>query len=138
MKKRVFFLSVYFLAFLITAVNVFFSLKNYLVVDINELPVGTLVSETASPSGEKEVKVYRVENTLGTAIRGELIIGGTPHNIFWQTGIDDISVEFTSDEIVQFNNVPLVADGKNSYDCRKGTALFTGGALEDELINENE
>ena len=138
MKKRAFFLSVYILAFLIAVVNIFFTVKNYLIVDINELPTGTLISEASSPSGEKTVKIYRVENSLGTAIRGELVLNGKAQNIFWQTDITDISVHFTNNDTVYFNNVPIIANGKYSYDCRKGTALFTGGALEDELINDNE
>ena len=136
MKKNAPFLILYVIALVITAVNTFFSMKNYIFSDINALPQGEFVSEEVSPSGNKSVKIYLVENSLGTAIRGELKTGPTScKNIFWQTGIKDVTVHWQDDDLVYFNNVPISGNGNMPYDCRRGTALFTDGALEDERLD---
>lgn len=137
MKNRAFFLTVYILALAVTLVNVFFIIKNYLYADINDLPEGTLVSETVSPSGKKTVKVFLVKNSIGTGIRGELFEEGKkPRNIFWQTGIDSINVTWNDESIIYFDNVPIPGSGDAPYDCRRGTSLFTDGALESERFAE--
>lgn len=132
MKKKYAIFILYIAAFLITAVNTFFSLKNYLFTDINELPKGEIVSEQSSPSGDKTVNVYLVKNSIGTAIRGELVMNGSKTNIFWQTGISEIGVRWGNNDIVYFNNVPVFCDGEKSYDCRRGTSIFDDGSIEYE------
>ncbi len=136
MKKKLLWRAVYVLAFAVTLVNVIFSLKNYLFADINDLPRGKCVSSVSSPDGYRTVDVYVVKNSLGTAVRGELTFTetGEHKNIFWQTGISKVYVHWEGDEVVYFNEVPVSGNGANSYDCRRGTSLFTDGALEDERL----
>ena len=135
MKKKALFYAVYLLALAVTLVNVVFSLKNYLFSDINELPRGKWIAQQASPAGDKTVDIYLVKNSMGTAIRGELnFSNGERKNIFWQTGISEVRVRWVGDDEIYFNNVPLSGNGDNTYDCRRGTSLFTDGALENERL----
>lgn len=133
------FVTVYILALIVSVVNVVFAIKNTLFYDINELPEGTMISQTPSPSGERVVTVYLVENSVGSGIRAELSInGGKPKNIFWQTGIDKIDVTWADESAIFFNSVPIDGSGKAPYDCRNGKSLFTDGALETERITPTE
>ena len=135
MKNKAVFITVYILALIVTLVNTFYSIRNYLFADMNELPVGEFVSEHASVEGDRTVEIYLVKNSLGTAVRGELVFSsGDRKNIFWQTGISGVNVRWGPDNVSFFNNVPLSGNGDNSYDCRRGTSLFTDGALENDRL----
>lgn len=136
MKNKILFISIYVLAFAVTVFNLVFSFKNYLFPNINDLPKGALVSETASPSGEKIVSVYLVKNGFGTAIRGTLYSKGKKEKtVFWQTGIDAVNITWQGEEVIYFDNIPIDGNGATPYDCRKGTSLFTDGALANTGIN---
>ena len=140
MKNKTLFLAVYVLAFAVTFVNIVFSLKNYLFSDINDLPRGKCVESVSAPGGYKTVDIYLVKNSLGTAVRGELTFADTGEhkNIFWQTGISKVIVRWENDDVIFFNDVPISGNGDNSYDCRRGTSLFTDGALEDERLRNRK
>lgn len=136
MKNKYAFLLLYIAALIISLINTAFSLKNYLFADINELPAGRLVAEVPSPTGEKTVNVYLVKNSLGSAVRGELVLkSGEAKNVFWQTDIDGVNVTWGNEELIFFNDVPISGDGSHSYDCRRGTSLFTDGSLENDRLN---
>ncbi|MBQ6885353.1 MAG: hypothetical protein IJN56_06420 [Clostridia bacterium] len=127
--------------YLITAICIItelcFAVKGGLFTDISKLPTGTLVSESSSvsPSGEKSLNIYVVKNNLGVAIRGEISSPSGVHNIFWQTGIDQVEAKWINDDTVLINEIPLDADDTFGYDCRRGYSLFDEGSLEQNFTN---
>lgn len=128
---------VYVLALVTVLFNTAFSLKNYLFADIDELPQGKLVSSSVSPSGERTFNLYRVSNVLGDAVRGELVVNdGKAKNIFWQTNIKNVTVDWENDVVLMIDGVPVSADGETVYDSRRGTSLFTDGALADNFVDK--
>ncbi|HCH28295.1 MAG TPA: hypothetical protein DEW35_02185 [Ruminococcaceae bacterium] len=140
MKKKIFLLSVYFLAFSVTAVNLFYSLKGSLFSDISDLPKGELTATTRSPDGVYKIDTYTIDTCVGKGVRCELTEDGKSRNVFWQTGIDDVEVFWQDNSrIVSINGVELdVIDG-GYYDCRRGTSLFQEGSLEgDETGKRND
>lgn len=139
MKSKILFYFVYIAALFVTVFNVFFSIKNYLLPDINDLPKGELIQSVDSPSGKKKVNVYLVKNSMGEAIRAELTdkLGkADAKNIFWQTEMSNVNITWKIDGVIYFDNIPISGTGEMPYDCRKGTSLFTDGALANELIKE--
>ena len=139
MKKKTFLLSVYVLAFLVMAVNLFYSLKGSLFSDISDLPKGEFVETNDSPDGVYEIATYKIDTSVGNGIRCELIKNGKSRNVFWQTGIDEVEVIWQDNSrIVSINGVELDVVGGGYYDCRRGTSLFQEGSLEgDETGNQN-
>ncbi len=134
MKRNWFFKTVYILAAITVVVNTYFSIKNSLFANINDLPEGKLKYSSQSPSGDKTFNVYLVDNILGTGLRGEIESGGKKKNIFWQTDIEAVETVWENDEILLLNNIPVSAKGDKVYDCRRGTSLFTDGAVAQDLI----
>lgn len=132
MKTKPFFLIIYVITFIITVVNMFFTIKSSLFADINELPKGEIMYSVTSPIGNKIVNVYRVENTLGTAIRAELRTNGKNKNVFWQTGVENVEVYWENNDVAVINSIPLNVSNGGFYDCRNGVSLFSAGAIEGE------
>lgn len=135
--KKIALITVYALAVITVLVNTGFAVKNYLFADINNLPKGELLFSSVSPNGDKTVNIYRVSNVLGNAIRGELEYKGKEAvNFFWQTDMSDVELDWVDNNAVTLDGVPLSADGKTVYDCRNGTALFTDGAIAEDLLEK--
>ena len=132
MKTKPLFITIYVFALAITLVNVFFTVKSSLFADINKLPQGEILYTVSSPSGDKAINVYCVENSLGSAVRAELETDGKLINVFWQTGIDSVEVSWTNDDVAVINSIPLDVCHGGFYDCRNGVSLFKEGALEGE------
>ena len=132
MKTKPLFLTVYVITLIITAVNLFFTVKSSLLADINKLPDGKLLYSSSSPTGNKTVNVYRIENALGTAIRAELKTKSKRTNVFWQTGVDNIDVYWENNDVAVINRIPLNVSKGGFYDCRNGVSLFNSGSIEGE------
>lgn len=133
--KNLGFKFLYVITAIVVIVELGFAVKGSLFTDISQLPTGTLQSSSSSPSGEKTMNIYVVENNLGIAIRGEIVSDNTSHNIFWQTGIDNVEALWLNDDTVVINEIPLNADDTFGYDCRRGYSLFDEGSLEQNFMN---
>ena len=136
--KNVGFKILYVVTALIIAVDIGFAVKGSLFTDIADLPTGTLRTASVSPSGEKTMNIYVVENNLGVAVRGEIEQNNTKYNIFWQTGIDEVEAVWLNEDTVVINEIPLNADDTFGYDCRRGYSLFDEGSLVQNFTNFND
>ena len=136
MKKNVLFITVYILAFLVITANTVTAAVQSLFPDISDLPKGDIIESTVSPNGTSRVDFYVVKNNLGTAIRGECVRGSKRANIYWQTGIDSVDVEWLDEQGIIINNIPLNIK-TDKFDSRRGTAIFSEGVLA-ERITEND
>lgn len=136
--KNVGFKILYVVTALIIAVDIGFAVKGSLFTDIADLPTGTLRTASVSPSGEKTMNIYVVENNLGVAVRGEIEQNNKKHNIFWQTGIDEVEAVWLNEDTVVINEIPLNSDDTFGYDCRRGYSLFDEGSLEQNFTNFND
>ncbi len=136
--KSIGFKVLYVITAIVVIVEVAFSVNSSLFTDISELPKGTLMYSEKSPSGKKTVNIYLVENNLGTAVRGEIAEDGTSHNIFWQTGIDDVNVYWSDNKNIVINDIPLDSTDTFGYDCRRGYSLFNEGSIEQGFMNTEE
>ena len=133
--KNIGFKILYALTAIIIIADIALAVKGGLFTDIAELPTGSLVISTSSPSGEKTMNIYIVENNLGVAIRGEIEQNNSKQNIFWQTGIDSVEAIWLDDQTVVINEIYLSADDTFGYDCRRGYSLFDEGSLEQNFTN---
>ncbi len=137
MKKKIPFIAIILLAFLVTVFNTAFSVYGSLFSDINELPVGNHISDIPSPDNNSVISVFKVENSLGSAIRCEYKSGDKKaRNIFWQTDVEDVEIYWTDNEIVNINAVEIDAAKGGFYDSRRGVSLFQEGAIEGTENNE--
>ncbi len=138
MKTKPLFIVIYVITLIITLVNLFFTVKSSLFADIDKLPKGEILYTVSSPSGNQEINVYCVENSLGTAIRAELKTKDKVTNVFWQTGIDSVEVKWLNNDVAVINSIPLDVSHGGFYDCRNGVSLFSDGAIEGEgFVDEN-
>lgn len=133
--KNIGFKILYVVTALIVAADIVFAVKGSLFTDIAYLPTGTLQTSTVSPSGDKTMNIYVVKNNLGVAVRGEIEEENGSHNIFWQTGIEEVEAVWLNDDTVIINEIPLNADDTFGYDCRRGYSLFDEGSLEQNFTN---
>ena len=129
MKKKIFFIFVYALTLIITAVNVTIAIRDSLFFDINNLPSGDLSYTISSPTGDKTLNIYVVENSIGAAVRGEIVSGDTVKNIFWQTGTEAVNSFWENNDVVNIHQVSINLAQGAVYDCRRGTSLFQEGNL---------
>ncbi|MBR4909781.1 MAG: hypothetical protein IKZ47_00455 [Clostridia bacterium] len=127
--KKVFSLgTLYLLTFIIMIANVTAATVQSLNPDISSLPEGRLIDSVASPEGKSRIDVYLVSNNLGNAVRGVYVTGGRAANIYWQTGVDSAEIVWHSEQSITINNVPLNVK-TDTYDSRRGTAIFSEGLL---------
>ncbi len=126
--------------YIITAIIIFielgFAVKGELFTDIEKLPKGELSYSAVSPSGEKVLNVYLIENSLGSAVRCEISTADDTHNIFWQTEITSVNAEWLDEQFIEINGIKLNCDDRFGYDSRRGYSLFDEGALEQNFMNE--
>lgn len=133
--KNLGFKIIYVITAAVVIIELVFAVKGDIFTDIAELPRGELQYSYSSPTGERVMNIYLVENNLGVAIRGEIASESETHNIFWQTGIDSVEAVWINDNTVMINEIPLNADDKFGYDCRRGYSLFDDGSLEQNFTN---
>ena len=133
--KKLGFRILYVVTAIVMIVEIAYSVRDGLFTNIAELPIGTLASSSLSPSGEKKLNIYVVENNLGVAVRGEISTASESHNIFWQTDINSVEAVWLNEDTVLINEIPLNADDTFGYDCRRGYSLFEEGSLEQNFTN---
>lgn len=110
-------------AFLVTIVNMAFMFKDAFFYDIEDLPEGEFLYSSLSPSGDKTLKIYKVNSTLGTGVRGELVTmldNGEMNfkNIFWHTDITNAVAGWVNDTTVKINNVEINTAKHETFDSR--------------------
>ena len=134
MKKKIFFVIFYALAFVSVVVNIVFIIKETVAPDIDSLPKGTLIVSVENPEKDMVLNVYSVENSLGCAIRGEVVKKGKPENVYWQTGIEKVNCGWYSEKVVKINSVFLDVVRGDKFDCRKDVSIFQSSGLTAEQI----
>ena len=132
--RNIGFKIVYLLTAVIMVIELIFSVKGSLFTDISKLPQGTLLYSFESPSGDKNLNIYVVENNLGVALRGEIQTQSATYNIFWQTDADFQNAYWIDENDVVINDIPLNSSDTFGYDCRRGYSLFDEGSLADNVI----
>lgn len=133
MRRGLFFKLIYVLAFAVVVFNMAVGVKNSLFFDIDELPEGTLLYSVDSPSKDKCLNIYLVDNVLGTGVRGEIAENGSRQNIFWQTSVDTAEGYWIDNEVVIVDGMTLNVNRDVTYDCRRGTSLFQEGGIFEEF-----
>ena len=136
--KNIGFKLLYVITVLVMFVEIGFAIKGSLFTDISDLPTGKLVQQLPSPDGNRNMNVYVVKNNIGDAVRIEIAQGQEAYNIFWQTGIDTVEVEWTNNDTILINDIPRDANDRFGYDSRRGYSLFDEGSLEDNFTNFEE
>ena len=136
MKKNILTVSLYALTFAVIIFNTVFSAVKSLTPDISDLPEGDLIEISASPNEDSQIYFYLIKNKIGCAVRGELVKGDERKNIFWQPGVDSVSVRWLSEVGVIINDIPLNIE-TDKFDSRRGTAIFSEGVTA-EKIAEND
>lgn len=136
MKKNRIFEAYYFITLAIVIVNSIFFVKDSFFFSMNDLPSGSLQYSVSSPNNKFSVSVYKVENNLGTAVRVEAVKTDRKkykaRNIFWQTDITDVTLQWIDGDVIIINEVPInIADG-GYYDCRRGMSIMTEGSISPE------
>ncbi len=133
--KNLFFKFLYVITALVIIIDMGFAIKENLFTDISDLPTGVLKSATSSPMGHKTMNIYVVKNNVGVAVRGEIVTAEGAHNIFWQTGIDNVEARWLDENTVVINEIPINSDDTFGYDCRRGYSLFDDGSLEQNFTD---
>lgn len=126
----------YILTAAVTIFNLAVSVKESLFFDIDRLPEGKLISSSVSPDKKRTLNIYSVENSVGSAVRGEIVYKNEKKNIFWQTGITYADSFWINDKGVNINGVGLNVINEDTYDSRRGTSLFQEGNLGGEAAPE--
>ncbi|MBQ7045074.1 MAG: hypothetical protein IJN65_01115 [Clostridia bacterium] len=88
---------------------------------MDDLPTGEYLFSSTSPDGSYTLKTYKVENCLGTAIRGELTANsktGQPKNIYWSTDFSSAYVVWNNASLITINGVMLDLSEDHIYDSR--------------------
>lgn len=134
MKKKL--LSfVYILCALVVIINTFFTVRDSLYFTMDDLPEGKEIYSVASPSGNKILTVYSIENSIGTAVRASVKRGKNTRNLYWQTGLCEVDSGWLDENTVIINDVEINVK-KGSYDCRRGYSILSEGALEGKDVEE--
>lgn len=129
MLKKWIISCVYFLAFAVTVVNMVFSVRDSIRFSMDNLPAGQEIHCEASPDGNRQLEIYKVDNMLGTAVRAQIKDKNGIRNIYWQTGVDDVDYRWIDDRTVAINDI-MINSRAGSYDCRRGYSIFSEGSLE--------
>ncbi len=138
MKKNLFFKIFYIVTMLVVVTNTAISVKNNLFFDINSLPQGTLSQSVDSPDGKRTLNIYSISNSLGTAVRGEVIYKGDKKNVFWQTGLDSVEAHWEDGYVVMIDGMPLDVAHGAVYDCRRGNSILQEGSIDENFVPEEQ
>lgn len=136
MKNNILFRILYVLAFVVMIINTAFAVFQSLFPRISDLPEGKLIKSYVSPEQSSQVDFYLVKNNLGAAVRGERVVGNRHINIYWQTGIDDVSVQWVDEYGIIINKIPLNLK-TDRFDSRRGTAIFSDGVLAENIAQND-
>ena len=93
------------LAGLVVAANVLFFVYDNFFYSINQLPQGEHVVSATSHSGRYVVEMYKVQNSMGVAVRVELFdnITKTVKNVYWENHTDKIEIFWLNETMVSIN-----------------------------------
>lgn len=136
MKNNILLRILYVLAFVVMIINTAFAVFQSLFPRISDLPEGKLIKSYVSPGQSSQVDFYLVKNNLGAAVRGERVVGNRHINIYWQTGIDDVSVQWVDEYGIIINKIPLNLK-TDRFDSRRGTAIFSDGVLAENIAQND-
>ena len=112
------------LTFIITLFNLVFSVKDSFFYDMKDLPSGEFIYSSMSPSGERTVKFYKVESTIGNAVRGEVISidekgNSVIKNIYWNIGPSTVVSGWLDDECISIDGEVVNTSVEDFFDCRR-------------------
>ncbi|MBR6573164.1 MAG: hypothetical protein IKK77_05570 [Clostridia bacterium] len=125
MSKSKLLITVYVLAIIVTLFNIVGFIKDSAFYNTKTLPQGEFLYASMSPDGNKTVRIFKVENSIGKAIRGELVIlnnDGTDQirNIYWCVGEDNAMTGWQTGDIVTINNINIdTTDEDYVFDSRR-------------------
>ena len=88
--------------------------------NMKQLPEGNFVCNSTSADGRYTVALYKISNSLGEAVRGELTDNktGTAKNVYWETDTSGDSLAWLNCELININGhvVDITSD---IYDSRR-------------------
>ncbi|MBQ9977862.1 MAG: hypothetical protein IJP21_04655 [Clostridia bacterium] len=125
MSKNKILITVYVLTIIVTLFNLVGFIKDSAFYSTNSLPQGEFLYASMSPDGNKTVRIFKVENSIGKAIRGELVIlnddgTDTVRNIYWSVGEDNAMTGWQTEDIVTINDINIdTTDEDYAFDSRR-------------------
>ena len=125
MSKNRIIITVYALTIIVTLFNLVGFVKDSAFYSAKSLPQGEFLYASMSPDGNKTVRIFKVENSIGKAIRGELVIlnddgTDTVRNIYWSVGEDNAMTGWQTGDIVTINDINIdTTDEDYAYDSRR-------------------
>lgn len=125
MSKNKILITVYVLTIIVTLFNLVGFIKDSVFYSTNSLPQGEFLYASMSPDGNKTVRIFKVENSIGKAIRGELVIlnddgTDTVRNIYWSVGEDNAMTGWQTEDIVTINDINIdTTDEDYAFDSRR-------------------
>ena len=129
MKKSIFFLIFYCLAFLVIVLNSVYLVLDNVYVDISDVPEGEYKFASSSPNGERELKVYIVRTDIGDAVRITQTQNNKTENIFWQTNVSEANIYWQDNNSVNINGIMLELSNGDVFDSRYMRSIFNGGLM---------
>ncbi len=125
MSKQRLLTTIYVSAILVTVLNLIGFAKDSFFYNAKTLPQGEFMYASMSPDGNKTVRIFKVENSMGKAIRGELVVlnddgTDTVRNIYWCTHEENAMTGWQSENIVTINDIDIdTTDLDYVYDSRR-------------------
>ncbi len=125
MSKKRLFTTIYVSAIVVSLLNLIGFVKDSFFYNLKALPQGEFIYASMSPDGNKTVRIFKIENSMGKAIRGELVIlneDGTEdiRNIYWCVGEESAMTGWQSEDVVKINNIDIdTTDSDYAFDSRK-------------------
>lgn len=130
MKSCLFFKIFYILTFLIVIINLILFVNDSFSFSIDDLPQGSYEYSVASPDNKKKADVYLVSNSLGDAVRIQISENGKTENVFWQTDVNEVSLNWENESVISVNDMQINVSEGGYYDCRLGVSIMLEGSLE--------
>ena len=112
-----------FLLVIVSILNCIGFVEDSFFYSIDDVPNGEYLYSSTSPNGTYTLKTFRVENCLGTAVRGELVNNedAESKNIYWSTDFPSATVVWHNDSLVSINGTMLDLSLEHIYDSREKT-----------------
>lgn len=129
MKKSVFFLVFYCLAFLVLIANSVYLVLDNAYVDISDVPTGEYKYASNSPNGARQLKVYVVKTAIGEGIRISQTKNAKTENIFWQTNAKEANIYWQDNDSVVINGIMLDLSKGEMFDSRYMRSIFNDGLM---------
>lgn len=129
MKKSIFFLVFYCLAFLVLIVNSVYLVLDNAYVDISDVPTGEYKYASNSPNGTRQLNVYVVKTDIGDGIRISEIENNNIENVFWQTNVSEANIYWQDNDSVIINGIMLDLSKDEIFDSRYMRSIFNDGLM---------